>query len=216
MDCLFFTTTHMGWQSVWWKFWLCREPFWVTIRTLSHLNKKLNNLCARSCPTLHLQVHSTHKVESVTCESHGKSIQNLSVKFTSPSVKKAKSNLYPKLCLLTNLVLVDYRTIVNKKFPDIDKSQNHLKHLILIPKTIWIAGGLMYKLPASNLQYVTAITFLLATYSKYMAATKHNFNCGNLLVTPGTLRSVAKKQVLLITLCWMIIPSCFLLSLFLD
>lgn len=53
----------------------------------------------------------------------------------------------------------------------------------------------MYKLPESNLQYVTAITSLLTTYSKYMAATKHTFNCGNLLVTPNTLRNVAKKQV---------------------
>lgn len=67
----------------------------------------------------------------------------------------------------------------------------------------------MYKLPESNLQYVTAITFLLTTYSKYMAATKHNFNCGNLLVTPGTLRSLARRQVLLLNTCWMIISSSF-------
>lgn len=56
------------------------------------------------------------------------------------------------------------------------------------------AGGLMYKLPESNLQYVTSITFLLTTYSKYMSATSHTFNCGNLLVTPNTLRSLAKRQ----------------------
>jgi len=60
---------------------------------------------------------------------------------------------------------------------------------------LW-AGGLMYKLPESNLQYVTSITFLLTTYSKYMSATKHTFNCGSVLVTPNTLRSIAKRQVI--------------------
>ncbi|KAB1210975.1 Endoglucanase 9 [Morella rubra] len=43
-------------------------------------------------------------------------------------------------------------------------------------------GGLMYKLPDSNLQYVTSITSLLTTYSNYMAAAKHTFNCGSLQV----------------------------------
>lgn len=60
------------------------------------------------------------------------------------------------------------------------------------------AGGLMFKLPESNLQYVTAITFLLTTYSKYMSATKHTFNCGNVLVTPNTIRSIAKRQASLV------------------
>ncbi|KAF3440399.1 hypothetical protein FNV43_RR18683 [Rhamnella rubrinervis] len=61
--------------------------------------------------------------------------------------------------------------------------------------TQYTQGGLMYKLPESNLQYVTAITSLLTTYSKYMAAAKHTFNCGNLIVTANTLRNLAKKQV---------------------
>ncbi|OIW17390.1 hypothetical protein TanjilG_22502 [Lupinus angustifolius] len=61
--------------------------------------------------------------------------------------------------------------------------------------TQYTQGGLMFKLPDSNLQYVTSITFLLTTYSKYMAATKHTFNCGNIVVTPNTIRSVAKRQV---------------------
>lgn len=75
---------------------------------------------------------------------------------------------------------------------------SHLGFLLSMP--LKIAGGLMYKLPESNLQYVTAITSLLTTYSKYMAATKHTFNCGNLVVTTNTLRSVAKQQVL--SLCY--------------
>ncbi|RHN60145.1 putative cellulase [Medicago truncatula] len=64
------------------------------------------------------------------------------------------------------------------------------------PPTNWMLVNvhhtqlLMFKLPASNLQYVTSITFLLTTYSKYMAATKHTFNCGGVFVTPNTLRTV--------------------------
>ncbi|XAR62834.1 Cellulase [Bertholletia excelsa] len=61
--------------------------------------------------------------------------------------------------------------------------------------TQYTQGGLMYKMGESNLQYVTAITFLLTTYGKYMAASKRAFNCGNLRVTPGTLRGLAKRQV---------------------
>lgn len=61
--------------------------------------------------------------------------------------------------------------------------------------TQYTQGGLMFKLPDSNLQYVTSITFLLTTYAKYMSAKKYTFNCGNVLVTPNTLRSVAKRQV---------------------
>jgi len=56
-------------------------------------------------------------------------------------------------------------------------------------------GGLLFKLPDNNLQYVTTTTFLLTTYAKYMAAQKHTFNCGSLSVTPSTLRTLAKKQV---------------------
>ena len=54
----------------------------------------------------------------------------------------------------------------------------------------------MYKLPQSNLQHVTAITFLLTTYAKYMKATKHIFYCGNsVIVNPDTLISLSKQQV---------------------
>ncbi|XP_042035457.1 endoglucanase 9-like [Salvia splendens] len=62
--------------------------------------------------------------------------------------------------------------------------------------TKYTAGGLMYKMGASNLQYVTSITFLLTTYSKYMAkANYHTFTCGKLVVTPETLRNLARRQV---------------------
>ncbi|KAF2560370.1 hypothetical protein F2Q70_00015899 [Brassica cretica] len=52
------------------------------------------------------------------------------------------------------------------------------------------------KLPQSNLQHVTAITFLLTTYAKYMKATQHIFYCGNsVIVNPDTLISLSKQQV---------------------
>ncbi|KAE8022239.1 hypothetical protein FH972_008055 [Carpinus fangiana] len=61
--------------------------------------------------------------------------------------------------------------------------------------TKYTPGGLIFKLPDNNLQYVTSTTFLLTTYAKYMANTKYTFNCGSLSVTSNTLRTLAKKQV---------------------
>ncbi|KAL8250736.1 hypothetical protein R6Q59_034429 [Mikania micrantha] len=61
--------------------------------------------------------------------------------------------------------------------------------------TQYTKGGLMFKLPDNNLQYVTSITNLLTTYAKYMKSAKSTFNCGNILVTPNTLINLARKQV---------------------
>ncbi|GLT32976.1 hypothetical protein SLA2020_076030 [Shorea laevis] len=61
--------------------------------------------------------------------------------------------------------------------------------------TQYTPGGLMYKLPDNNFQYVTSITFLVTTYAKYMKAAKITFNCGSLVVTPNSLLALAKKQV---------------------
>ncbi|KAL0877858.1 hypothetical protein Bca101_027564 [Brassica carinata] len=62
--------------------------------------------------------------------------------------------------------------------------------------TNYTHGGLMYKLPHSNLQHVTAITFLLTTYAKYMKATQHTFYCGNSVnILPDALISLSKRQV---------------------
>ncbi|KAF5188569.1 Endoglucanase [Thalictrum thalictroides] len=61
--------------------------------------------------------------------------------------------------------------------------------------TQYTKGGLMYKLSQSNLQYVTSITFLLSTYAKYMMSASHTFKCGNILVTPTTLRKLSQSQV---------------------
>ncbi|KAL5571749.1 hypothetical protein UlMin_021346 [Ulmus minor] len=98
-------------------------------------------------------------------------------------------------------VLLSRRALLNKdKNFDQFKQQAEQFMCRILPNspsssTQYTQGGLMYKLPASNLQYVTAITSLLTTYSKYMSATKQTFTCGNLLVTSSTLRNLAKKQV---------------------
>ncbi|EOA37491.1 hypothetical protein CARUB_v10011645mg [Capsella rubella] len=61
--------------------------------------------------------------------------------------------------------------------------------------TKYTPGGLMYKLPQSNLQYVTSITFLLTTYAKYMKSSKQTFNCGNSVIVPNALINLSKRQV---------------------
>ncbi|XP_010477560.1 PREDICTED: endoglucanase 3 [Camelina sativa] len=61
--------------------------------------------------------------------------------------------------------------------------------------TKYTPGGLMYKLPQSNLQYVTSITFLLTTYAKYMKSAKQTFNCGNSVIVPNALINLSRRQV---------------------
>ncbi|KAJ4803775.1 Endoglucanase [Rhynchospora pubera] len=56
-------------------------------------------------------------------------------------------------------------------------------------------GGLFYKESGSNLQYVTATSFLLLTYSKYLRSTGATVSCGSSVLTPSQLISLAKKQV---------------------
>ncbi|KAF3325077.1 endoglucanase 1-like protein [Carex littledalei] len=56
-------------------------------------------------------------------------------------------------------------------------------------------GGLFYKQSASNLQYVTATSFLLVTYAKYLRSTGATVSCGSSVVTSNSLISLAKKQV---------------------
>ncbi|XP_010534895.1 PREDICTED: endoglucanase 3-like [Tarenaya hassleriana] len=61
--------------------------------------------------------------------------------------------------------------------------------------TQYTQGGLMYKLPQSNLQYVTSITFLVTTYAKYMKSARRTFNCGNSAIVANSLISLSKTQV---------------------
>ncbi|KZV37340.1 endoglucanase 3-like [Dorcoceras hygrometricum] len=99
-------------------------------------------------------------------------------------------------------VLLARRSLVdkNKAFEDFRQRAEEFMCRILPDSpsstTQYTAGGLMWKLSQSNLQYVTSITFLLTTYSKYMASANNSFYCGNQVrVTQSTLRSLAKRQV---------------------
>ena len=76
------------------------------------------------------------------------------------------------------------------------------------------AGGLMFKLAESNLQYVTSITFLLSTYAKYMTASKHTFNCGSVRVSSTTLRNLAKQQACSFSLSWISLQWEFFLAVY--
>lgn len=56
-------------------------------------------------------------------------------------------------------------------------------------------GGLIYKPGGSNMQHVTAISFLLLAYSNYLGHSSQVVHCGSIAVTPARLRAVAKSQV---------------------
>ncbi|KAJ7982571.1 Endoglucanase [Quillaja saponaria] len=98
-------------------------------------------------------------------------------------------------------VLLSRRALLNndKNFDQYKQEAENFMCRILpnspYSSTQYTQGGLIFKLPESNLQYVTSITFLLTTYAKFMSATKHTFNCGSLFVTPNSLRNLAKRQV---------------------
>ncbi|CAN1355262.1 Endoglucanase 9 [Linum perenne] len=95
-------------------------------------------------------------------------------------------------------VLLSRRALVNndKNFEQYKQQAENFMCKILpnspYKTTQYTQGGLMYKLPQNNLQYVTSITFLLTTYAKYIKATKTNytFKCGNQVVNPNHLLSV--------------------------
>ncbi|KAF6142184.1 hypothetical protein GIB67_037102 [Kingdonia uniflora] len=98
-------------------------------------------------------------------------------------------------------VLLSKQALINKAIPfeQFNKQAEEFMCSILpnLPSTTteYTPGGLMYKLDNVNLQYVTSITFLLTTYAKYMASSRHTFTCGSTLVTPSAIRNLAKKQV---------------------
>ncbi|KHG22873.1 hypothetical protein F383_28599 [Gossypium arboreum] len=55
-------------------------------------------------------------------------------------------------------------------------------------------GGLIYKPGGSNLQHATTISFLLLVYANYLDRTSQTVNCGNLIASPLSLRTIAKNQ----------------------
>nr|AAP38171.1 endo-1,4-beta-glucanase [Lilium longiflorum] len=59
----------------------------------------------------------------------------------------------------------------------------------------YTAGGLLYKMTPSNLQYVTSTSFLLGVYAKYLRISRRTFSCGNMVVTPSVLIRLVEKQI---------------------
>ncbi|CAI9103715.1 OLC1v1002252C2 [Oldenlandia corymbosa var. corymbosa] len=55
-------------------------------------------------------------------------------------------------------------------------------------------GGLIYKPGGSNLQHATSISLLLLVYANLLERSSQTVNCGNLVVGPAKLRSIAKRQ----------------------
>eukprot|EP01018_Ginkgo_biloba_P036996 Gb_29204 [translate_table: standard] len=70
----------------------------------------------------------------------------------------------------------------------------------LLPETSYqhvsyTPGGLIYKPGGSNMQHVTAISFLLLAYANYLSQSSQAVPCGNIEATPERLRAAAKCQV---------------------
>ncbi|TYG36062.1 hypothetical protein ES288_D13G034300v1 [Gossypium darwinii] len=66
-----------------------------------------------------------------------------------------------------------------------DSSSSHIEYT---------PGGLIYKPGGSNLQHATTISFLLLVYANYLDRTSQTVNCGNLIASPLSLRTIAKNQ----------------------
>ncbi|KAL3641504.1 Beta-glucosidase cel3A [Castilleja foliolosa] len=100
-------------------------------------------------------------------------------------------------------VLLSRQYLVNKDsyFQQFSEKTEHFMCKVLpnspqLSGIQYTRGGLMHKnIEGSNMQYVTAITFLITTYAKYSATQKRNLNCGGHIYTPSNLRAVAKSQV---------------------
>ncbi|XP_062185398.1 endoglucanase 11-like isoform X2 [Phragmites australis] len=98
-------------------------------------------------------------------------------------------------------VLLSRRTLVDgdKRFePFRQQAEDYICRILPnspSSTTRYTPGGLMHKSGYANLQYVTSASFLLTTYAKYMAVSKHTFSCQSLRVTSKSLRALAKKQV---------------------
>ncbi|ERM94152.1 endoglucanase 8 isoform X1 [Amborella trichopoda] len=57
-------------------------------------------------------------------------------------------------------------------------------------------GGLIFKTGGSNMQHVTALSFLLLAYSNYMSHSNQHVPCGgDVTATPARLKQIAKRQV---------------------
>ncbi|KAL6517352.1 hypothetical protein OROMI_033053 [Orobanche minor] len=56
-------------------------------------------------------------------------------------------------------------------------------------------GGLIYRPGGSNLQHATTISFLLLVYANYLEKSSQTIDCGEITISPSTLRRTAQGQV---------------------
>ncbi|GFP85935.1 endoglucanase 24 [Phtheirospermum japonicum] len=68
-------------------------------------------------------------------------------------------------------------------------SQSTSSHIEFTP------GGLIYRPGGSNLQHATTISFLLLVYANYLEKSSQTINCGEISISPSTLRRIAQRQV---------------------
>ncbi|KAL6494794.1 hypothetical protein OROGR_031594 [Orobanche gracilis] len=67
--------------------------------------------------------------------------------------------------------------------------QSNSDHIAFTP------GGLIYRPGGSNLQHATAISFLLLVYANYLENSSKTIDCGEITISPSTLRRTAQRQV---------------------
>ncbi|KAJ0981291.1 hypothetical protein J5N97_009546 [Dioscorea zingiberensis] len=63
------------------------------------------------------------------------------------------------------------------------------------PQIQYSPGGLLFKQGGSNMQHVTALSFLILTYSNYLSHANHHVTCPGYTATPNQLKMLAKRQV---------------------
>jgi hypothetical protein len=68
--------------------------------------------------------------------------------------------------------------------------------MCLIKEEVLLTGGLIYKPGGSNMQRVTALSFLLLAYANYLSHSSQVVTCGTIPISAARLRQAAKRQVL--------------------
>ncbi|XP_077241109.1 endoglucanase 8-like [Tasmannia lanceolata] len=63
------------------------------------------------------------------------------------------------------------------------------------PQIQYSPGGLLFKVGGSNMQHVTALSFLLLAYSNYISHSNQHVPCGQISASPAQLKQLAKRQV---------------------
>ncbi|XP_039126677.1 LOW QUALITY PROTEIN: endoglucanase 17-like [Dioscorea cayenensis subsp. rotundata] len=63
------------------------------------------------------------------------------------------------------------------------------------PQIQYSPGGLLFKQGGSNMQHVTALSFLVLSYANYLSHANHHVTCQGYTATSSQLKMLAKRQV---------------------